>query len=68
MCYEAPILFCLFQLYFKDNNFIELKNNAMKQNVSELEWKQFVAYCSGFYGNMSNYHNFGHNKFIPELC
>lgn len=26
-----------------------------------------MAYVGGFYGNLSNYHNFGHNKFIPEL-
>ena len=22
---------------------------------------------AGFYGNLSNYHSFGHNKFIPEI-
>ena len=22
---------------------------------------------AGWYGNLANYHNFGHNKFIPEL-
>ena len=27
----------------------------------------FVAYAAGFYGNMSNYHNFGDLKFIPEI-
>jgi len=30
-------------------------------------WKNFIAYAGGFYGNISNYHNFGNNKFIPEL-
>jgi hypothetical protein len=26
-----------------------------------------LAYVGGFYGNMSNYHSFGHMKFIPDL-
>lgn len=26
-----------------------------------------MAYVAGFYGNMSNYHSFGHMKFIPEI-
>ena len=40
---------------------------AAKAGVSATEWKQFIAYAAGFYGNMGNYHNFGANKFIPEL-
>ena len=32
-----------------------------------MEWKHFLAYVGGFYGNMSNYHNFGHLKFIPQM-
>ena len=31
------------------------------------EWKKFIAYAGGFYGNLSNYHSFGHMKFIPEI-
>lgn len=26
-----------------------------------------MAYSAGFYGNLSNYQSFGHNKFIPEV-
>jgi len=26
-----------------------------------------LAYAGGFYGNLSNYHSFGHMKFIPDL-
>jgi len=35
--------------------------------VSVDEWNKFTAYVAGFYGNCSNYHNFGHKKFIPEI-
>jgi len=35
--------------------------------VSAETWKQFIAYVGGFYGNLSNYHNFGHGKFVPNL-
>ena len=31
------------------------------------EWKNFIAYVGGFYGNMSNYHSFGAMKFVPNL-
>lgn len=34
--------------------------------MSKDEWKQFIAYVAGFYGNMSNYHSFGDMKFIPQ--
>ena len=39
----------------------------MKAGVSKDAWKSFIAYVGGFYGNVSNYHNFGNNKFIPNL-
>lgn len=35
--------------------------------MSAEDWQSFIAYVAGFYGNMSNYHSFGHNKFVPEL-
>ena len=31
------------------------------------EYKLFIAYVGGVYGNMSNYHSFGHMKFIPDV-
>ena len=37
------------------------------QGLTEDEWSKFIAYVAGWYGNLANYHNFGHNKFIPEL-
>jgi len=40
---------------------------ASKAGVSEEDYQRFIAFVSGFYANMSNYHNFGHQKFIPEL-
>jgi hypothetical protein len=35
--------------------------------VSEDEWKHFIAFVGGYYGNMSNYHSFGDMKFIPDV-
>ena len=32
------------------------------------EWKKFIAYAGGFYGNLSNYHSFGHMKFVPDVA
>lgn len=26
-----------------------------------------MAYVGGFYGNLSNYHSFGHMKFVPKV-
>jgi len=39
----------------------------MNSGVTSEDYKKFKAYVAGFYGNLSNYHNFGHNKFIPEI-
>ena len=44
-----------------------LESAAIKKGVSMDHYKMFIAYASGFYGNMSNYHNFGDMKFIPEI-
>ena len=38
------------------------------EGLTEEEWRHFIAYTAGFYGNASNYHNFGGMKFIPELA
>jgi len=40
---------------------------VLEAGVTADEWKKFVAYVAGFYGNMSNYHSFGDLKFIPDL-
>ena len=44
-----------------------LQDHAEKAGVTAEEWKKFIAYVGGFYGNMSNYHSFGDMKFIPDL-
>ena len=67
LCYEAPPLFLLFQSYFHERDFFVLEKAALaNDNVGPEQWKQFIAYVAGFYGNLSNYHSFGHSKFIPE--
>ena len=65
--YESPALFLIFQAYFQERDFLSLEEAAFSQGVSEEHYKQFIAYVSGFYGNMSNYHNFGDMKFVPEI-
>ena len=44
-----------------------LETAAAANGISHGDFKCFLAYASGFYGNMSNYHSFGFNKFIPEI-
>ena len=65
--YESPALFLIFQAYYQERDFLLLEEAALKSGVSQDHYKMFVAYSSGFYGNMSNYHNFGDMKFIPEI-
>ena len=67
ICYEGPPIFLILQSYFQGKNFDELKKAAMKENISEAEWKMFLAYTSAFYTNMGPYNSFGSKKFIPEL-
>ncbi len=66
LCYEAPPLFLIFQCYFMSKDFFALENAALAGGATKEEYQQFVAYVAGFYGNLSNYHSFGHMKFIPE--
>ena len=65
--YEAPAIMILFQQYFQTQDFVTLKSCALQKGVTEEEWKAFIAYCGGFYGNLSNYHSFGDMKFVPDL-
>ena len=66
ICYEAPPMFILFSLYFKNRNLWQLKEEALKI-VTEDEYKLFLAYAATFYANFSNYQHFGHNKFFPGI-
>ena len=65
--YEAPPLFLLFQAYFCEKDFQALEESALASGATAEEWVEFIAYVAGFYGNFSNYHNFGHNKFAPTI-
>ena len=67
--YESPLIWSIFQAYFADKNFDELEAAALSsvEGLTAEEWKKFIAYAGGFYGNLSNYHSFGHMKFIPEI-
>jgi len=44
-----------------------LEQAALAHGATKEDWKAFVAYAGGFYGNMSNYYHFGQSKFVPEL-
>lgn len=35
--------------------------------MTQTQYKHFIAYAAAFYSNMSNFHSFGHRKFIPEI-
>ena len=65
--YEAPVLWCIFLAMFEDKNFEELEVAAIANGVTKEEYKNFLAFVAGVYGNMSNYHSFGFMKFVPEL-
>ena len=65
--YEAPPLFIIFQAYFQERDFYKLEFAATSAGVSKEDYRKFIAYVAGFYGNLSNYHNFGAKKFIPDL-
>ena len=67
LAYEAPPLFVIFQAYFAGTDFENLFASAEKSGVTADEWKNFLAYVGGFYGNLSNYHSFGDLKFVPQL-
>lgn len=67
LSYESPALFVIFLAYFKDPDFQYLEECAAEDGITQIEWKNFIAYCGGFYGNMSNYHSFGDLKFVPDL-
>merc|ERR1712176_1018726 len=64
--YESPPIFLILQAYFQQRDFLMLEEAAYKAGVTEEEYKYFMAYCGGFYANMSNYHSFGALKFTPE--
>jgi dipeptidyl-peptidase-3 len=57
----------VFQAYFQEKDFHKLEVAALASGVSADDYSKFLAYSAGFYGNMSNYHNFGDLKFIPEV-
>jgi dipeptidyl-peptidase-3 len=67
VCYEQVPIFCILQTYFRSKDFDELKEAALATGATEEDWTNFMAYVGGFYGNLSNYHSFGHMKFVPDV-
>lgn len=57
----------MLQAYFQSRDFMPLRQAALAAGVAEEDWRKFLAYASGVYGNMGNYHAFGFAKFVPEI-
>jgi dipeptidyl-peptidase III len=68
LSYESPPLFLLLQSFFQDKNLDQLTKDIVKTKKIEVtKFLHFVLYSAGIFENFSNYNNFGHKKFIPEL-
>ena len=64
--YESPALFIIFQLFFSSfKEFSEIKSTLLKNNISDINYNQFIKYAAYFYSNFGNYRL--KKKFIPSL-
>eukprot|EP00830_Metopus_es_P016334 TRINITY_DN501_c0_g1_i1.p1 TRINITY_DN501_c0_g1~~TRINITY_DN501_c0_g1_i1.p1 ORF type:complete len:713 (+),score=157.24 TRINITY_DN501_c0_g1_i1:43-2181(+) len=64
--YESPGLHVLFRALFSEG-IEKLREKAKANGVTDLEWRQLLAYSAGVLQNCGNYKSFGDKKFIPEL-
>ena len=65
--YESPALFIIFQLFFSSfKDISEIKPYLLKNNISDINYTEFIKYAAFFYSNFGNYcvHK---KKFIPSL-
>ena len=65
--YESPVLFCLSQFLFANQNPKKLKQNMKEKKIEEKDFSRFLAYFAGVLHNFGNYSSYGHKKFIPDL-
>jgi dipeptidyl-peptidase-3 len=65
--YESPGLFMIFQLFFSSfKKFSDIKPTLLKNNVTDVNYNQFIKYAAYFYSNFGNYTP-AKNKIIPNL-
>lgn len=64
--YEAPGLFIVLSLFFKDG-VDKTKERALLGGITEQEWDQFLVYAASVFNNCGNFKSFGDTKFVPEM-
>lgn len=65
--YESPGLFMIFQLFFSSfNDISEIKAILLKDNISDIDYNEFLKYAACFYSNFGNYNLFK-KKFFPSI-
>ena len=64
--YESPGIFIIFQLFFSSfKEFSEIKSFLLKNNITDINYNNFIRYVAYFYSNFGNYHM--KKKFVPEI-
>ena len=66
--YESPALFIIFQIFFSSfEEFSEIKAAALKDNITDVNYNEFLKYVASFYSNFGNYcykkKNYSFNKY-----
>lgn len=64
--YESPALFIIFQIFFSSfEEFSEIKAAALKDNITDVNYNEFLKYVASFYSNFGNYCY--KKKIIPSI-
>ena len=66
--YESPALFIIFQTFFSSfKEFSEIKSYLLKNNITDVNYTNFIRYAANFYSNFGNYTTQFRKKFFPAL-
>jgi len=66
--YESPALFIIFQTFFSSfAEFSEIKSYLLKNDVTDVNYTNFIRYAANFYSNFGNYTTQFRKKFFPSL-
>ena len=64
--FESPALFIIFQIFFSSfGELSEIKTTLLKNNISDVNYNEFLKYAALFYTNFGNY--LYKKKFIPSI-
>ena len=64
--FESPALFIIFQIFFSSfGELSEIKTTLLKNNISDVNYNEFLKYAALFYTNFGNY--LYKIKFIPSI-